>query len=65
MNTIERIASLSAAWAAAREVYPYFDRLFLDWDAAYREYLPQVMDAEDPATFWLLLTRFIRSIPDE
>ena len=64
MNTIERIASLSAAWAAAREVYPYFDRLSLDWDAAYREYLPQVMDAEDPAAFWLLLARFMRLLND-
>lgn len=44
MNRIDRIVALSSLWAAAREVYPYFDRLEADWDEAYRDYLSRLMD---------------------
>lgn len=64
MNRIERVVALSSLWAAAREVYPYFDRLEADWDEAYRDYLSRLMDEEDRLKSWLLLAEFMRLLND-
>ena len=64
MNRIERVVALSSIWAAAREVYPYFDRLEIGWDEAYRDYLSRVMDESDNLKSWLLLAEFMRLLND-
>ena len=64
MDRTERLWALSSLWAAAREVYPYFDRLETDWDQAYREYIPRLTDAEDGLPVWLMLCSFLRLLND-
>lgn len=64
MNKTERLWALSSLWAAAREVYPYFDRLKADWDGAYRDYIPRLLDAADDRAVWLLLCSFVRLLDD-
>ncbi len=64
MNRSERIYALSSLWAAAREVYPYFDRLDIDWDEAYRRYLPRLTDETDDLQAWLGLAEFLRLLDD-
>lgn len=64
MNQTDRVYALSALWAAAKEIYPYFDRLKLDWDAAYRDYLPRLLEETDDTQAWLLLSEFVRLLND-
>ena len=64
MDKTERLWALSSLWAAAREVYPYFDRLQGDWDEAYRAYIPRLLAAEDGLESWLLLCEFLRLLND-
>lgn len=64
MDISERLWALSSLWAAAREVYPYFDRLQADWDETYRAFIPRLLDAADDRTAWLLLCAFVRLLND-
>lgn len=64
MDKTQRLFALSGLWAAAKEVYPYFDRLAVDWDRAYQEYIPQLLAAEDDREAWLLLCAFVRLLND-
>ena len=44
----ERLYGLSLIWKEAAYNFAFFDRIpELDWDAAYREYIPQAIAAED------------------
>lgn len=64
MTQADRIWALTLLWAQAKETYPYFDRLTLDWDQAYREYLDQILEEEDDRAFYLSLCRFYRLLND-
>lgn len=64
MDRTERLWALSSLWAAAREVYPYFDRLKTDWDEAYRACIPELLDEEDGLPVWLRLCAFVRLLND-
>lgn len=56
----ERIQGLAALWAEARVSFAYWDRVAgLDWDASFREYLPLVEAAEEPAEYYRLLKAFV------
>jgi len=61
----ERIAGLSAIWSLAREYFVWFDHVpELDWDRAYLEALPRVMDAPNEASYWRELMRFTALLRD-
>jgi carboxyl-terminal processing protease len=61
----ERLYGLSLIWQEANYNFAYFDHLpELDWGAAYREYLPRVMAAEDLYTYYDLLERFAALLQD-
>lgn len=64
MNVTDRIADLSMIWKQASLVFPYFDRIDIDWDQAYREYIPKVMKAESEREFHLLLAEFMNLLGD-
>lgn len=64
MTISERILDLSMIWKQASLVFPYFDKRNIDWDQAYREYLPKVMAAESDREFHLLLTEFMNLLGD-
>lgn len=64
MNVTDRIADLSMLWKQASLVFPYFDQRCIDWDQAYREYLPKVMNAETDRDFHLLLAEFMNLLGD-
>lgn len=64
MTTAERIADLSMIWKQVSLVFPYFDHRNIDWDGAYREYLPKVMAAESDREFHLLLAEFMNMLGD-
>ena len=64
MNTTDRIADLSMLWKQASITFPYFDQRNIDWDRAYREYLPKVIDATTDTDFHLLLAEFMNLLGD-
>ena len=64
MTIQNRICDLSLIWKQASLVFPYFDRLNLDWDKAYSEYLPKVMNAKTDLEFHLLLAEFMNLLSD-
>ncbi|MGN0628705.1 MAG: S41 family peptidase [Oscillospiraceae bacterium] len=64
MTMTERIADLSVIWKQAALVFPYFDRLEINWDEKYREYIPKVTAAESGRDFHLLLAEFMNILGD-
>lgn len=64
MNRADMIFDLSSIWATVKDVFPYFDRLSIDWDAQYRTYLESVLQVRDEAEFHRLLTEFMELLND-
>lgn len=64
MDLATRIADLSTLWKQASAVFPYFDRLPIDWDQTYRAYLPRVMSTETERDLHLLLAEFLNLLGD-
>lgn len=64
MNRADMIFDLSSIWATVKEVFPYFDRLHIDWDAQYRVYLEKVLQVSDEGDFHRLLTEFMENLKD-
>lgn len=61
----ERAAGLARFWAEARVSFAYWDQVpALDWDAAFHEYLPRVMAAEDPGAYYRLMNEFAALLKD-
>ncbi len=64
MNRTDMIFDLSSIWATAKEVFPYFDRLQVDWDEQYRTYLEKILQVSDEGEFHRLLTAFMECLND-
>ena len=64
MNRTDMIFDLSSIWATAKEVFPYFDRLQVDWDEQYRTYLTKILQVTDEGDFHRLMTEFLESLKD-
>lgn len=64
MNQADMIFDISSIWATAKEVFPYFDRLQIDWDAQYRAYLERVLRISDEGEFHQLLSQFMELLND-
>ena len=64
MILADRIAELSLLWKQAAVVFPYFDRLHMDWDGVYREYLEKIINAGDDREYCLLMAEFLNRLGD-
>ena len=64
MNRTDMIFDLSSIWATVKEVFPYFDRLQIDWDEQYRAYLEKILQVSDEGDFHRLLTEFMELLKD-
>ncbi|NCA93469.1 hypothetical protein EOM82_09650 [bacterium] len=61
----EKIYGLSLIWKEAEYNFPFWKRLEgLDWDKAYRDELPKVMEAKTFREYYLELSRFISLLCD-
>lgn len=58
------VVDLSVIWKQASLIFPYFDRTTVDWDRAYSEFLPRVMEAKSPKEAHLLFAEFINLLGD-
>ena len=64
MDFSKRVADLSKIWKQASFVFPYFDKISVDWDKEYLEYIKKVTDAKTETEFHLLLAEFINLLGD-
>lgn len=65
LGEADRILGLAALWAEAKVSFAYWDNVpDLDWDAAFRAFIPRVSAAADPADYYLLLRRFVALLRD-
>lgn len=64
MNRSDMIFDLSSIWATVKEVFPYFDRLQIDWDEQYRTYLDKILEVCDEGEFHCFLSEFMDSLKD-
>lgn len=64
MNRTDMIFDLSSIWATVKEVFPYFDRLQVDWDEQYHTYLEKILQVSDEDEFHCLLTEFMENLKD-
>jgi carboxyl-terminal processing protease len=65
LSAVDRMYGLSLIWREAKYNFAFFYRVpDLDWDYAYREYIPQVIAAEDLLTYYDLLSRFTALLKD-
>ncbi len=61
----ERLYALAVLWHEAKINFAYFDHVpDLDWDQAYRDFIPLVIEEEDPYRFYRLLQRFYALLRD-
>jgi len=65
LTATERLYGLSLIWQEANYNFAFFDRVpNLDWDASYREYIPQVIAAKNVWTYYDLLSKFTALLKD-
>jgi carboxyl-terminal processing protease len=61
----EKIFGLSQFWQEAKNNFAYFDKVpNLNWDAAYREYIPKVLATKSRFEYLLVLRRFCALLKD-
>lgn len=61
----DRLYGLSLIWQEANYNFAFFDQVpDLDWDSAYRSYIPKVLEAETDLEYYLLLQKFTALLKD-
>ncbi|MBD8525711.1 S41 family peptidase [Pseudomarimonas arenosa] len=64
-SVAERISGLSTLWSVAREHFVWFDQVpELDWDAAYHDAIPRVIDAHSIEDYYRVLQGLVAKLQD-
>lgn len=64
MTLEEKIYDLSAIWRHAAFVFPHFHRCGVNWDEAYRGFLPRVLRTQTDLEHCLLMSEFVNLLGD-
>jgi carboxyl-terminal processing protease len=65
LSETEKIYGLSLIWQEVNYNFAFFDQVpELDWDAAYREYIPKVIEAKSTYEYYRLLQSFTALLQD-
>ncbi len=64
MTLEEKIYDLSAIWRHAAFVFPHFHRNHVEWDKAYREFIPRAVATKSDREHCLLMSEFINLLGD-
>ena len=65
LSVVDRLYGLSVLWQEANYNFAFFDKVpDLDWDQTYREFIPQVLHAEDLLDYYRTLQRFTALLGD-
>jgi len=65
LSGTEKLYGLSLIWQEVNYNFAFFDQVpDLDWNAAYREYIPKVLETKSTYEYYRLLQRFIALLED-
>ena len=64
MTLEEKIYDLSAIWRHAAFVFPHFHRCDIDWDSAYRAFIPRALATQSDREHCLLMSEFVNLLGD-
>ena len=64
MTLEEKIYDLSAIWRHAAFVFPHFHRCAVNWDEAYREFIPRAIATKSDREHCLLMSEFVNLLGD-
>lgn len=64
ISDAEKVEGLSLLWMQARANFVYFDRLQIDWNRTYMDYLPLVLKTKGIAAYYKLLIQFYAQLHD-
>ena len=64
MKTEEKIYDLSAIWRHAAFVFPHFHRVAVQWDDAYRTFIPRALETKSDREHCLLMAEFVNLLGD-
>ncbi|MBO0951724.1 S41 family peptidase [Fibrella forsythiae] len=60
----EKLYGLSTFWSEAKYNFAYFDKAKINWDSAYRAYIPQVLATKNDFEYYRTLERFCALLKD-
>lgn len=64
LSAAEKLAGLSLLWSQAKMGFVYFDRLNIDWNQTYLDYIPQVQATKNTQEYYRLLQKFYAQLHD-
>lgn len=64
MKPEEKIYDLSAIWRHAAFVFPHFHRAAVQWDDAYRAFIPRALETKTDREHCLLMAEFVNLLGD-
>ena len=64
MKAEEKIYDLSAIWRHAAFVFPHFHRVAVQWDDAYRAFIPRALETGSDREHCLLMAEFVNLLGD-
>lgn len=64
ISNAEKVYALSLFWSEAKYNFAFFDQTDVDWDSAYQDYIPQVLETNNTYDFYRLLSRFCALLKD-
>lgn len=65
LDTKEKVAGLALIWSEIKQGFVYFDQVpNLDWDKAFQDYLPLVLESGNTQEYYRVLTKFISLLED-
>ncbi|QKJ32513.1 hypothetical protein HQ865_23040 [Mucilaginibacter mali] len=64
LSATEKLAGLSLLWAQAKLGFAYFDRLTVDWNQTYLDYIPQVQATKSTLEYYKVLQKFYAQLHD-
>jgi carboxyl-terminal processing protease len=60
----DKLVGLSTFWSEAKYNFAYFDKAKIDWDSAYRAFIPQVLATKNDFEYYRTMERFCALLKD-
>jgi carboxyl-terminal processing protease len=64
LSDAEKVAGLSLLWSQAKYNFVNFDKLNIDWNQTYLDYLPKVQNTKSTAEYYKVLINFYAQLKD-
>lgn len=64
LSTSDKLYGLSKFWSEASQNFAYFDHAKINWDSAYRAFIPQVIATKSTWQYYQVMTRFCALLKD-